>query len=794
MSHPLVLVDGAAGHGKSWFAARALAESEAAVRALVRCAGLPDEPYVLVREVVHAVVAAGGDALAGRAVLSAVEGPGVYPVCAALRELLGGPGSVLLVVDDLGLADRVSRAVLRCCATRLPPGASMVVTGADGWAGHRVELGPFTAAQVVGLAGELPEDWALEVHRLTGGVPRLVVEVLARPGLARTGHDLIPALLPPGLFREPSARLAASPPRVRAVVELAALCRTPLRPGLATRVCGPGAPRALAQAVDAGLLVLRDNAFQCHPPLIALAIAHALPLTRRQHLHAAIARALDRDSPDLVHHHRLAGDLPAAARCATRAPREPLRDLLDDPDLPRRLRAKLATRLAWLTADTPDHQDTVAVLRDVLDDRPPTGVRGELRLHLGLLLANQAGDLPTARTELERAVSELRQPALVARACSALALPHLGGTRRWLDRAQPCGDPGLRTAIADNRATALLQLGDPRAWDQPPVSARGQLNLTDAAITLGHHRAAAGFLDTLADPGPYLRQVAATNRLRLAHVTGQWTGLAERIHAHLTDGPHNPRSAAESRLLLARLALARGDREAAHKLLDTDGWCGAAVFAAAATRTRLGAALDSAWTAVRRRGVWVWATELVDAAVDHLGDDRTTARALLTEFEHGIQGRDCPLGQAVLRFGWGRVQGSARLLAEAAAAFAALPRPYDQARALEALARHRPDAAVEAARLFTALGATWDAARCAHLLREHGIGLGGGPGRRGYGRVLSPREREVAELVAAGRTNREIAELLFLSPRTVERHVAGLLRKLGVRGRAEVRVHPGPVS
>src|SRR4051812_42164439 len=51
---------------------------------------------------------------------------------------------------------------------------------------------------------------------------------------------------------------------------------------------------------------------------------------------------------------------------------------------------------------------------------------------------------------------------------------------------------------------------------------------------------------------------------------------------------------------------------------------------------------------------------------------------------------------------------------------------------------------------------------------------------------LSGREREVAELVALGRTNREIAGELFLSEKTVESHMSRVFAKLGVSSRAEV--------
>jgi DNA-binding NarL/FixJ family response regulator len=100
-----------------------------------------------------------------------------------------------------------------------------------------------------------------------------------------------------------------------------------------------------------------------------------------------------------------------------------------------------------------------------------------------------------------------------------------------------------------------------------------------------------------------------------------------------------------------------------------------------------------------------------------------------------------------------------------------------------------------AAEAYEQLGATRDAGRCRHQLREHGAWAPSQRGRRGYGSELSPREREVARMLAEGRTNREIADGLFLSPRTVEQHVAKVLRKLGARSRTDVaRKLPGEVT
>jgi two-component system, NarL family, response regulator NreC len=54
---------------------------------------------------------------------------------------------------------------------------------------------------------------------------------------------------------------------------------------------------------------------------------------------------------------------------------------------------------------------------------------------------------------------------------------------------------------------------------------------------------------------------------------------------------------------------------------------------------------------------------------------------------------------------------------------------------------------------------------------------------------LTERELEVVRLLASGHTNREIAEQLYISRRTVEFHRANIRRKLGARSRAELTRH-----
>jgi DNA-binding NarL/FixJ family response regulator len=59
-------------------------------------------------------------------------------------------------------------------------------------------------------------------------------------------------------------------------------------------------------------------------------------------------------------------------------------------------------------------------------------------------------------------------------------------------------------------------------------------------------------------------------------------------------------------------------------------------------------------------------------------------------------------------------------------------------------------------------------------------------GRHASGDELTPAERRVADLVARGQTNRQVASWLFVSPKTVEAHLRSIFRKLGVSSRSQL--------
>jgi DNA-binding CsgD family transcriptional regulator len=137
---------------------------------------------------------------------------------------------------------------------------------------------------------------------------------------------------------------------------------------------------------------------------------------------------------------------------------------------------------------------------------------------------------------------------------------------------------------------------------------------------------------------------------------------------------------------------------------------------------------------------------------------------------------------------------AARFGARALAAVPAPNRPYLKAHRMLARAQvfarrgnyaASVDCASDAARAFNALGVRrWTNEAMLLLVRAERSYL-----RRGNGSVLerlTERERQVADLIRRGASNREVADTLTISEHTVERHVSSILGRLGLRSRWQI--------
>ncbi|GAA3007155.1 LuxR C-terminal-related transcriptional regulator [Actinokineospora diospyrosa] len=505
-------------------------------------------------------------------------------------------------------------------------------------------------------------------------------------------------------------------------------------------------------------------------------------------------------------------------------------------------RARVAALLSRAAQPGLRHGEAVAALRSVLAVAElPAGLRGEIRFGLGMLLVSQTGEASAGREQLRTAVGELdERPDLAARAMAALAIPsftsgtiteHLAWAKRALDMLGSFDDHAVHTAVHVNHASVLLYSGDPDGWpvwraalargSTPEARLhllRGASNGADAATWLGYDaraRELLALIPTLIDEDSslYTNRLVTGTRLRLDLAAGRWEGLAERVgHVRAGAGAHRlPMLDTEARLVAAELALATGSlADAEVDLREITGHDAPLTIplltAAMAARARIalsGGRADEAVTLlgpalnlVRRHGNWVWATAIVPhacAAMVALGD-RSGAVALHREFADAVVDRDAPAAGAAALLAAGHVATRAKaadLFAAAEGEYEAMGRPYALLQAREAFAQVRlaggdKQPMLDVVTGFTDLGARWDAARCAQVLRKHGVTPRHRGGRRGYGDALSPRESAVARMAARGSTNKEIAEALFISVRTVEDHVANALRKCGVRTRSDL--------
>ena len=178
--------------------------------------------------------------------------------------------------------------------------------------------------------------------------------------------------------------------------------------------------------------------------------------------------------------------------------------------------------------------------------------------------------------------------------------------------------------------------------------------------------------------------------------------------------------------------------------------------------------------------------EIMLAAGDHCGaraaadEIATTAATLRTPFLTAVSWES---GGAV-SLAVGDAHAALALLRRAAETWGALEFPYEHARARVHIARvcdalgdvESRDLELDAARAaFARLGAAPALAAMTALAHRAGPKAAGG---------LSDREVQVLQLVASGRTNRAIAETLFISEKTVARHMSNIFNKLGVSSRA----------
>jgi len=145
-------------------------------------------------------------------------------------------------------------------------------------------------------------------------------------------------------------------------------------------------------------------------------------------------------------------------------------------------------------------------------------------------------------------------------------------------------------------------------------------------------------------------------------------------------------------------------------------------------------------------------------------------------------------GRALVAGARGDDEAAGVALAEALAAHEDLPQPFELARTLlvqgqiERRAKRRAaarNALTRALQLFDNLGAArWSDRTAAELARI--------PGRAPSSRDLSATERRVAELVAEGLSNKQVAGNLFVTVRTVEANLSKIYAKLGIRSRTEL--------
>ena len=769
---------------------------------------------------VHDIARQTGGALAAAATDEAAVRESLL---AALLDELDGSRPTTIVIEDLQWADAATIDVVALLARRLPDtGGCLVLTcRSDALvlrvldsvpSAHvtRIEPAPLSPAAVDRLAREAGRDPA-GLYAQTGGNPFFVVEMLA-------SEDPVPRSVQAAVL----GHMTDLTPASRAVVELVSVVPRRAELQLVTDALG-----ATAAAIDGclatGILELSDTWLSFRHELARGAVEGALGPLRRRELNAIVLAALEQhggiDVARLAHHARAAGDgaatrrlAPAAAAQAAgagahrqalahweaaltasggddrralegvafeaylcghnvralEARRDQLAAAQADGDTVGVARAtRWIARLQWLLGRSATAAATAERAVELLRDLPPgRELAMALSTHSQLaMLADRPGEAIAVGEEAMAHARRLSDRATLAHALTNVGAARIGGPaaeqgRAELERAfalaHAAGDHehAVRALANLGMVTQLHDPGDPRI-------------LGDLERALKFARA-----HDLDGPRQYLLGARAEFRLR----RGDWHAAESDASASLAIGDDGP-GAAGAMLVRGRLQARRGDPEA-RRTLD------AARRLAVATgeRHRVAAA-----AAARAEHAWL----------EH------DARRVLAELR-GISVRSLAarypfLGGELAFWQWragarpsaptkarGYAHSIAREPDRAAAAWEALGFPYEAA---EAACDGHTARAFEALETLDRLGAAAAARRMRRRLQARGVRrVPRGP--RAATRVapagLTPRQLEVARLIATGATNAEIARQLVVSPKTAGHHVSAVLAKLGLGSRREV--------